>query len=345
MVDKIVTFGEVMLRLAPPDHKRLTETESFNAMYAGAEANVAIALANLGKKSRFVSRISDNDIGEGCLRSIRQYGVDISNILRGPERLGKYFIEMGAMQRGNKTIYDRSHSAFANIEPEMVDWEDVFSDANWFHWTGITPAVSEGAYETCKKAVQVAQEMDVTVSCDINHRSKLWNWGGNESEVMSELMEYVDVGTGNEEDIEKAFGIKAEGTDVEKGEIKPEGYQSVHEKMMEKFPNLDLVASTLRESISASHNKWSAVISDEDSFYKSSKYDLTHLVDRVGGGDSFAGGLIYGLLEYKDDLQKALEFAVATSALKHSVYGDHCLVNKEEAESLMEGITSGRISR
>lgn len=342
---KVYTFGEIMLRLTPPDHRRLMEASSFNAMYAGAEANVAIALKNLGVNSSFVTKIPNNDLGDACFNTVRQYGVGVDNIKRGGQRLGKYFIEMGAMQRGNKTIYDRSNSAFATLDPDEFDWEEILSDADWFHWTGIDPAVSENVAEACTEAVKTAQEMGVTVSCDINYRSKLWNWGKDPEEVMSDLMKHVDVVTGNEEDIDKTFGITAEETDVEKGKITPEGYRSVHEKMMDRFPNLDIVTSTLRESFSASHNGWSAVLFDGDNFYHSDKYDLTHLVDRVGGGDSFAAGLICGILNYGDNLKRDLNFAVATSALKHSLYGDHSKIRREEAEALAEGPSSGRISR
>lgn len=341
----MVTFGEVMLRLSPPDRQRFVEANEFNALYGGAPANVAIALSYLGEDSRFVTRLPENPLGDACLNSIRQHGVDISKILRGGDRLGIYFLEMGAMQRGNQTIYDRSNSGFATIPHSELNWGEIFEDAKWLHWTGIAPAVSENAADACLDAVKKAQEMDVTVSCDINYRSKLWNWGKGTEEVMSELVQYVDVAVGNEEDIDKTFGIKAPGTDVEKGKIKPEGYQQVHDDFRERFSNLEIVASTLRESISANHNKWSAVISDGENFYHSSKYDLTHIVDRVGGGDSFAAGLIYGLTNFEGNLEKALEFAVATSALKHSMYGDSPKIQREEVETLMEGVTSGRISR
>lgn len=346
MSDKeVVTFGEVMLRLSPPDRQRIVEADSFKAVYGGASANVAIALSYLGKNARFVTSLPENAVGDACLNSIRQHGVDVSSIIRDPGRLGIYFLEMGAMQRGNKTIYDRNNSAFATHDPEGLDWEEIFEDAEWFHWTGIAPAVSENAADSCLEAVKKAQEMDVAVSCDINYRSKLWNWGKSAEEVMSELVQYVDVAIGNEEDADKTFGISAPGTEVKKGKIDPEGYKKVHNDLRDRFPNIKIVASTLRESISANHNKWSAVISDGESFYHSSKYDLTHIVDRVGGGDSFAAGLIYGLTTFEDKLEKALEFAVATSALKHSMYGDSPKIQEEEVETLMEGVTSGRISR
>lgn len=342
---KVVTFGEIMMRLAPPDSLRFIQTESFDVKYAGAEANVAVALANLEMGADFVTRLPKNDLGEACRNHVRKFGVGVDKIIWGGDRLGIYFVELGEVHRGNKVIYDRSDSAFAKIEPGMFDWEEIFSDACWFHWTGITPAVSQGSAETCMEAAKKAKELDLTVSCDLNYRSKLWKWGGSAKDVMSDLFKYVDIAMGNEEDAEKIFGIEIPGVDVERGKIEAESYRSVAENLMERFQNLRSVAITLRESISASHNKWSAVLYDGEVFIKSPVYDITHIVDRVGGGDSFAAGLIYGYLTYQDDLQKILDFAVAASALKHTIYGDFATFRKEEVERLRRGVTSGRISR
>jgi 2-dehydro-3-deoxygluconokinase len=344
-VEKVVTFGEIMLRLMPPDHLRFVQTRCFDAIYAGAEANVAITLANLGISADFVSRLPRNDLGDACLNFIRQFGVGAEKIVRGGERLGVYFVEMGAIQRGNKVIYDRANSAFATIKSEMFDWDEIFSDACWFHWTGITPAISEGAAGTCLEAVKKAKEMGLTVSCDLNYRSKLWKWGKTPGDVMTDLAKNVDILIGNEEDAEKTFGIKAPAVDVTKGEIKAESYTYVAQQLMEKFSNVRLVNFTLRGSVSASHNTWSGVSYNGKKLYVAPIYDITHIVDRIGAGDSFAGGLIYGLLKYKEDLQNALNFAVATSCLKHTVYGDSCVVKLEEIEKIMKGIVSGRVSR
>lgn len=344
-MERVVTFGEIMLRLTPPGYLRIVQTRSFDAIYAGAEANVAITLANLGTPADFITRLPRNDLGDACLNYLRQFGVGTEKIVRGRERLGVYFVEIGAVQRGNKVIYDRANSAFAAINPGIFDWEKIFSDACWFHWTGITPAISEGAAETCLEAVKRAKKMGLTVSCDLNYRSLLWKWGKTPEEVMSELVRYVDVLMGNEEDAEKIFGIKAPGVDVTKGEIKAESYIYVAQQLMEKFSNIKLVNFTLRGSISASHNTWSGVSYDGKKLYIAPVYDITHIVDRVGAGDSFAGGLIYGLLTYKDDLQKALNFAVAASCLKHTIYGDSFVIRLEEIEKLVKGAVSGRISR
>jgi len=341
---KVVTFGEVMMRLTPPGFLRLVQARFFDVIYAGAELNVAIALANLGMPADFVTRLPKNDLGDACINYIRQFGVGVDKIIRGGDRLGIYFLETGAVQRGNKVVYDRADSALATIKPDMVDWTKVFSDARWFHWTGITPAVSEGAAETCMDAVKRAKEMGLTVSCDLNYRSKLWKWGKTPEEVMSGLVKHVDIAICNEEDAERIFGIKAPGADVTKGEVEAESYRFVAERLMERFPNLRSVAITLRGSISASHNTWSGVLHDGKNLYKAPVYDITHIVDRVGAGDAFAGGLIYGLARGENP-QKTLNLAVALSCLKHTTYGDSSVIRLEEAERLMKGVVSGRISR
>ncbi len=341
---KVVTFGEIMLRLSPPGYKRFSQAESFDVVYGGGEANVAASLANYGIPTDFVTRLPKNDIGEACMHFLRAQGVGVDKIIYGGERLGIYFLEMGAVSRGSKVVYDRAHSSLSAIEPGMVDWKSVFADAEWFHWTGITPAISQGAADACLEAVQVAKEMGLIVSCDLNYRNKLWKYGKSASEVMPELVSYCDVAIGNEEDADKVFGIKAPETDVTSGKVDATGYRFVCEELVKRFPNLKTVAITLRGSISASHNTWSGIMWDNGEIYKAPTFDITHIVDRVGGGDSFMGGLIYGLLTYSDR-QSALNFAVAASCLKHTIFGDFNLVTVDEVEKLMGGDASGRVSR
>jgi len=342
---KVVTFGEIMLRLAPPGFQRIVQARSFDAIYAGAEANVAITLANLGQPVDFVTRLPPNDLGDACINYLRQFGVGTDKIVRGGDRLGIYFLEIGAAQRANRVIYDRAHSSFAMVSLKDFDWEKIFADACWFHWTGITPAVSESAANTCLEAIKKAKSMNLTVSCDLNYRAALWKWGKTAKEVMSQLAEFVDVMVANEEDVEKVFGIKPQEVDVVKGVVKAESYQYVAEKIVEMFPNIKTVAFTLRGSISATHNTWSGALYDGNKFYTAPTYDIDFIVDRVGAGDAFSGGLIYGLLNFGGDKQKALNFAVAISCLKHSVYGDSCIVKLSEVENIMKGITTGRIVR
>jgi len=345
MDKKIVTFGEIMLRLSTPDYLRFSQARSFDINFGGGEANVAVSLANYSIPVNFVSRLPKNDIGDACLNSLRQYGVGVEHILRGGDRLGIYFLESGSMQRGSKVIYDRTHSAISEIETGMADWETIFADADWFHWTGITPAISESAAAVCLEAVKKARDMGLTVSCDLNYRKKLWKWGKTPGEVMPGLVRYTDVAIGNEEDAEKVFGIRALESDVTAGKVEAEGYRKVCTHLAERFPNLKTIAITLRGSISASRNTWSAILWHAGSLYEGLQFDITHIVDRVGGGDSFMGGLIYGLRTYSSDYQKALDFAVAASCLKHSVSGDFNHVTVEEVEKLMAGDASGRVSR
>jgi 2-dehydro-3-deoxygluconokinase len=344
-VKKVVTFGEIMLRLSPPGFQRFSQARSLDAVYGGGEANVAVSLANFGVPVDYVTRLPDNDLGQACIQFLRQHGVGVDKIVRGGDRLGIYFLETGSVQRGSKVIYDRANSAIATAGPGMIDWRTVFADAGWFHWTGITPAISESLAALCLEGVRAAKDMGLTVSCDLNYRSKLWKWGKKASEVMPELVRYVDVAVGNEEDADKAFGIRAQGTDVTSGKLEAKEYRSVCEELTRRFPNLSTVAITLRGSHSASHNTWSGVLWDCDQFYTAAEYDITHIVDRVGGGDAFAGGLIYGLQAFGDDRQRALDFAVAASALKHSVFGDFNLVTLQEVEKLLGGDVSGRVSR
>jgi len=334
-----------MLRLAPPGFQRFVQARSFDVIYGGGEANVAVSLANFGIPVDFITRLPANDVGDACLQFIRQYGVNVDHIMRGGERLGIYFLEMGASTRGSKVIYDRANSAISTAKVGMFDWETIFNDVKWFHFTGITPAISQNLADLCLEAVKVAKKKNLTISADLNYRSKLWKYGKKPSEIMSELVKYCDVAIGNEEDAEKVFGIKAPETDVTSGKLDPEKYKHVCENLMKIFPNLKKVAITLRGSLSASHNTWSAVLYDGNKLYMAPQYDITHMVDRVGGGDSFCAGLIYGLLTYKDDYQSALNFATAASCLKHTIIGDFNLVSVEEVLSIMGGDTSGRVSR
>ncbi len=344
---KVVTFGEIMLRLAPPGFLRFSQATSFDIVYGGGESNVAVSLANYGIQVDFVTRLPDNDIGHCALMEMRKRGVNVNNIVFGGDRLGIYFLETGAVSRGSKVVYDRAHSAIAEIKSGMIDWEMVFDGAEWFHWTGITPAISQGAADACLEAVKVASKLGITISTDLNYRAKLWKYKGNREAIMTELTSYCDVILGNEEDAEKHFGIKPAGLDIttQGHDIKAEVFLSVCQQMMEKFSRAKKVITTLRGSISASHNTWAGVLYDGKTMYQSRQYQITDIVDRVGGGDSFMGGLIYGLLKYPKDDQNALDFAVAASCLKHTIKGDANLVTVEEVQKLMGGDSSGRVAR
>jgi 2-dehydro-3-deoxygluconokinase len=343
---KVVTFGEIMLRLTPPGLLRFSQTSSFDAVYGGGESNVAVSLANYGIPVEFVTRLPQNDIGEGALMEMRKRGVGTSHIIRGGERLGIYFLEIGAVSRGSKVVYDRAHSAISTIQPGMLDWDTIFADAQWFHWTGITPAISQSAADVCLEAIQAANRLGLTVSTDLNFRKNLWKYGKASAEVMPELVSGCDVILGNEEDAEKHFDIHPENVDVTKGDsIDAKAYISVGQQLMQRFPRCKKAIITLRGSLSASHNTWSGVLYDGEKLYEAPTYQITHIVDRVGGGDSFMGGLIYGLLTYAGDDQKALDFAVAASCLKHTIYGDANLSTIAEVEKLMSGDASGRVSR
>lgn len=335
-----------MLRLSPPGHLRFSQADSFDVVYGGGESNVASSLATFGIPAEFVTRLPDNDIGRCALSELRKRGVQTDNIIFGGERLGIYFLETGAVSRGSKVIYDRAHSAISTIEKGMIDWEEIFEDAQWFHWTGITPAISQGAADVCLEAIKAANELGVTVSTDLNYRAKLWNYGKEPGEVMPDLVEGCDIILGNEEDAEKHFGIHPENVDVTQGDtVDAEAYLSTCKKLMERFPRAKKVITTLRGSISASHNSWSGVMYDGDNFLTAPTYQITHIVDRVGGGDSFMAGIIYGLLTNPDNSQRALDFAVAASCLKHTIYGDANLSTVDEVEKLMKGDASGRVSR
>ncbi len=346
-MSKVVTFGEIMLRLAPPGFLRFSQANQFDVIYGGGESNVAVSLANYGIPVDFVTRLPDNDIGACAMMELRKRGVGVDQIIYGGDRLGIYFLETGAVSRGSKVVYDRAHSAIAEIQPGMIDWEKVFDGVDWFHWTGITPAISQGAADACLEALQVASRLGVTISTDLNYRAKLWNYGGDREAIMTELTSYCDIILGNEEDAEKHFHIKPEGLDIttQGHDVKAEAFLSVCKQMMEKFPRATKVITTLRGSLSASHNTWAGVLYDGKKMYETRQYQITHIVDRVGGGDSFMGGLIYGLLKYPDDDQNALDFAVAASCLKHTIKGDANLVTVAEVEKLMGGDASGRVSR
>lgn len=344
---KVVTFGEIMLRLATLDYQRFIQSTSLNATFGGGEANVAVSLANYGIKADFVTRLPENDIADWCISELRKYNVKTENITRGGDRVGIYFLETGAVARSSKVVYDRANSAIAEIKPGMINWRKVFSEAQWFHWTGITPALSQGAADACLEAIRIANEMGITVSTDLNYRKNLWKYGKSAQEIMPALVEGCDVILGNEEDAEKVFGIKPENFDVAQthGEVDAAEFESVCRQLQTRFPRAKKVIITLRGSINANHNTWGGCLFSNDTLFQSKRYDITHIVDRVGGGDSFMGGLIYGLITFPDDDQMALDFAVAASALKHTIYGDFNLVTVKEVEQLMKGDGSGRVSR
>ena len=336
-----------MLRLSTPGYQRFIQSDNLNATFGGGEANVAVSLANYGLNAEFVTRLPKNDIADWCISDLRKYNFGTQNIIRGGERVGIYFLETGAVARPSKVVYDRANSSIADIQPGMIDWKEVLKDADWFHWTGITPALSQGAADACLEAIRTANELGVTVSTDLNYRKNLWKYGKKASEVMPDLVAGCDIILGNEEDAEKVFGIKPEGFDVAHtgGDVDAAEFESVCTQMMAKFPRAKKVIITLRGSINANHNTWGGVLFADGKLYESKRYDITHIVDRVGGGDSFMGGLINGLLTYTGDDQRALEFAVAASCLKHTIYGDFNLVSVPEVESLMGGDGSGRVQR
>ncbi|MDN5217023.1 sugar kinase [Fulvivirgaceae bacterium BMA12] len=343
---KVVTFGEIMLRLTPPGYLRFSQTNAFDAIYGGGESNVAVSLANYGVPVDFVTRIPDNDIGKCAMMEMRKRGVGVDHMIYGGDRLGIYFLEIGAVSRGSKVVYDRAYSSMSTIKKGMIDWEEVFKDAQWFHWTGITPAISQGAADVCLEAVQAANQLGIVVSTDLNYRKKLWKYGKEPGEIMPDLVAGCDVILGNEEDAEKHFDIHPDSVDVTQGDtMDAQAYRSVCVQLMERFPRAKKVITTLRGSINASHNSWSGVLYNGKEFLEAPTYQITHIVDRVGGGDSFMGGLIYGLIHYPDDDQKALNYAVAASCLKHTIYGDANQVTIDEVEKLMSGDASGRVAR
>ena len=337
---KVVTMGEIMLRLSTPGYERFVQSDNFDVCYGGGEANVAVSLANYGHESYFVTKLPTHEIGESAVNALRQFGVHTDYIARGGERVGIYFLETGASMRPSKVIYDRAHSSISEAVVEDFDFDKVFEGATWFHWTGITPALGKKSQEVLKAALIAAKKHGVTVSVDLNSRKKLWT-PDEAKACMSELMQYVDVCIGNEEDAEKCLGFKA-GSDVTSGKLELGGYEEVFRKMKEAY-GFKYIATSLRESFSASDNGWSALAFDGNEFYRSRRYEV-RIVDRVGGGDSFSGGFIHGLLKY-GDYKKALEFAVAASALKHTIPGDFNHVSEKEVETLMNGDASGRVQR
>jgi 2-dehydro-3-deoxygluconokinase len=339
-----VTFGEIMLRLAPPGFERFLQTPQFVATFGGGEANVAVTLASFGLPAAYVTVLPDkNPIADAAIGELRRMGVDTSKIVRGKGRVGIYYLEAGANQRASKVVYDRGQSAIALAKPGDIDWDRVFQDAGWFHITGITPAISGSAADLALESVRKAREKGLTVSCDLNYRKNLWKWGKPAVEVMREMVKYVDVVIANEEDVQMTLGIQAE-VDVHSGSLDRAQYQKLTDKVLAEYANLKAIAITLRESKSASHNGWSACLNDRQGFLMSRHYDITHIVDRVGGGDSFAGGLIYGFQELATH-QEALEFAVAASCLKHSVPGDFNRLTVDEVNALLKSGGSGRVQR
>jgi len=338
---KFITFGEIMLRLAPAGFERFAQAKEFGVVYGGGEANVAVSLANYGKEAYFVSKLPKHEIGQAAVNELRKFGVNTDMVVRGGERVGIYYCEKGASQRPSKVIYDRAYSSIAEAKREDFNWEEIFKDAEWFHFTGITPALSDECAAITLDAVKAAKEAGVIVSVDLNFRKKLWS-SEKAGRVMGQIVKYCDLVIANEEDAEKVFGIKADETDITGGHLSDEGYRNVAKQLKERF-GLKYVAITLRESFSASDNGWSAMLYDGHEFYTSKKYRM-HIVDRVGGGDSFGAGLIYGLTAGFTNAE-ALEYAVAASCLKHSIEGDFNLVSVEEVETLMKGDASGRVQR
>lgn len=341
MAKKTVTFGEIMLRLAPEGYYRFVQAESYGATYGGGEANVSVSLANYGLESSFVTKLPAHEIGQAGVNSLRKFGVDTSHIVRGGSRVGIYFLEKGASQRPSKVIYDRAGSSIAEAVKEDFNWDEIFEGADWFHFTGITPALGDNVAEICLEACKKAKEKGITVSCDLNYRNKLWS-KEKAGEVMGELCKYVDVCIANEEDAGDVFGIKAADTDVTSGKVNHEGYKDVAKQLADRF-GFKKVAITLRESISANDNNWAAMLYTDGAYYFSKKYTM-HIVDRVGGGDSFGAGLIYACL---NDMgaQDTIEFAVAASCLKHSIEGDFNQVSVDEVKKLAGGDASGRVQR
>lgn len=340
----VVTFGEIMLRLAPPGFERFLTSPLMQATFGGGEANVAVSLANYGQAARYVTALpANNPMTDAFLFQMRGFGIDVAFIQQGAGRFGIYFVESGANQRPSKVTYDRAYSSIAAAKPGDFDWKAIFSDAAWFHVTGITPALTQSCADVTIEAVQAARAAGVTVSVDLNYRKNLWKYGKTSKEVMSEVAKYVDYMIANEEDVQKALGIEA-GVNVESGKLESDKYKMLAEKVLATYPNVKAIAITLRESFSASHNGWSACLHTGKEFILSSRYDITHIVDRVGGGDAFGGGLIYGLL-HLPTAKDALEFAVAASCLKHSIPGDFNRFTKAEVEALIKGGGSGRVQR
>jgi 2-dehydro-3-deoxygluconokinase len=338
---KVITMGEIMLRLSSPGNSRFVQSDSFDVNYGGGEANVAVSLQHYGNEAFFVSKVPEHEIGQAAINSLRRFGVHVDFVARGGERLGIYYLETGSSVRPSKVIYDRAHSSISEATPDDFDFDAIFREADWFHWSGITPALSKNMSECVRRACIAAKNAGVTVSCDLNYRKKLWS-PEEAQKVMCPLMEYVDVSIGNEEDAEKCLGFRPDA-DVESGNTDADGYKNICRGMVKAY-GFKYVVSTLRESFSASHNGWKAMIYDGKEFYKSRRYEISPIVDRVGGGDSFSAGIIHGLANGRP-MDWALEFAVAASALKHTIPGDVNMVSLSEVESLMKGSGNGRVER
>lgn len=340
---KYVTFGELMLRLSPPGHEVFMQTPAFNATFGGAEANVSVSLANYGEDVSYVTAVPSNPIADAAIRELRGFGIDTSSVKRGGERMGIYYTEAGASMRPSKVVYDRANSSISEIRPGDFDWNSILRDKYWFHTTGITPAIAEGTAEVTLEAVKAAKELGLRVSCDLNYRKKLWKWGKTPQEVMSEIAKYVDVLIANEEDCQKCLGIEID-VDVASGSLDTSKYELLAKKVMGRFPNISNLAVSLRESVSADWNNWSIIMATKDSFYISKKYEIRDIIDRIGGGDAFGSGLIWGLSNLNTP-QAAIDFAAAASALKHTVYGDYNRVSIEDVMTLAGGDASGRVQR
>lgn len=343
---KVVSFGEIMLRLSTPNQQLLIQSNNLDVSFAGAEANVVYSLANYGLDTEYVTCLPEHPLAERCIKELRGNRVGVNHIKCQGDRIGILYLEHGSNARPSKVYYDRKNSSFASLEVGTFDWDKILDGADWFHWTGITPALSESVAKECLRAIQIANKKGIVVSCDINYRVNLWKYGKDASEVMPEMVAGSDIILGNEEDCEKVFGIKPNNFDAEKtnGGIKQETFKSVCQQMMKRFTRCKIMAVTLRGAVNANHNTWGGILYDGKTLYESLRYDITDIVDRVGGGDSFMGGLIYGLLHYKDN-QKALDFATAASCLKHAIKGDYNHMKITDIESLMSGNTSGRVKR
>lgn len=340
---KYITFGEIMLRLKAPGHERLFQSPCLEATFGGGEANVAVSLANFGEEATFCTVLPSNKIGDECIRELKKFSIDTSAIVRTGGRMGIYYLENGANQLPSKVIYDREFSSIATAKPGSIDWNDILSGYSWFHITGITPAISKSAMELSLESVKTAKSLGLIVSCDLNYRKNLWKYGVDAKEVMRALVKYVDVAIANEEDCQKSLGITA-SVDVESGSLEIDKYKSIGDTVLSIYPRMKMIAITLRESKNADNNGWAACLNNRESFFISKRYEISDIIDRVGGGDSFAGGLIYGLNHYTNP-QDALEFAVAASCLKHSIIGDFNRVSADDVVSLMKGGGSGRVQR
>lgn len=346
MSKKVISFGEIMIRLATPNHNRITQTERFKVTFGGGEANAAISLANYGIDAEFVTRLPDNELAKKCVGVLQTKYVNVDHIIYGGNRMGLYYLETGASMRASKVVYDRQHSAFSEIKPGMINWESIFEEAGWFHWSGITPALSQDAADTCLEAIKIAHKMGLTISCDINNRFSLWKYGKTIQEVLPEMIRYCDVILASKEDMATIFNIRSLKEDVEKSEYKDSRdvaeYESVCRQFIQQYPKASKIFTTFRDSISASHNRLNAVLFNREQIFRGPLYDIPDIIDRVGAGDSFMGGMIYGLLNFND--QKAINFAETASFLKHTIYGDFNRVTLQEIQDVMNGVIPADIT-